>query len=103
MAKIPEFKNDKEAAEFWDDHDLADFEEDLEPVTDVRFRLSRKTVVSLRLDPDDLQLLKQLASEKGVGHSTLARMWVKEKLTELTSRKPGPRRGSGKSKSAGSG
>jgi predicted DNA binding CopG/RHH family protein len=84
MAKIPHFKTDAEAAEFWDSHSLADFDEDLEQVDDLEFKAPQKHVISLRLDPEDIQRLKLLARHKGIGHSTLARIWVKEKLTELS-------------------
>lgn len=35
MAKIPKFKSDKEAAQFWDTHRLTDYEEDLKPADTV--------------------------------------------------------------------
>ena len=86
MAKIPPFKSEEEAVTFWESHSLADFDEDLESTTDITFELSQKQVVSLRLDLEDIELLKRLARRKGIGHSTLARIWVKEKLTEVMHR-----------------
>jgi len=32
MARIPRFKSDKEVAQFWDTHSLADFEQELCPL-----------------------------------------------------------------------
>ena len=37
MSRIPKFKTDKEIAEFWDTHDLVDFEDELEIAKDVVF------------------------------------------------------------------
>lgn len=37
MAKIPKFKTDKEIAQFWDTHSLADFEKELRPAKNVVF------------------------------------------------------------------
>ncbi len=34
------------------------------------------------LTEEDLEQLKAIAREKGIGHTTLVRMWVKEKLKE---------------------
>ena len=45
---------------------------------DLIFRKER--VLTLRLDEPTLDDLKQVAHSKGLGMSTLVRMWVKEKL-----------------------
>ena len=72
--RVPEFKTDKEAAEFWDTHSLEDF--DLEEVHDLRFAPPRKRVVALRLDSPTLRRVKAIASRKGVAYTSLIRMWV---------------------------
>lgn len=41
--------------------------------------------VSLWLMEEDIEKLKAIAHQKGIGHTTLIRMWVKEKLKELKS------------------
>ena len=50
---------------------------------DLVFRKER--VLTLRLNEPTLDELKQVANSKGLGMSTLVRMWVKEKLTHSTS------------------
>jgi predicted DNA binding CopG/RHH family protein len=45
---------------------------------DLVFRKER--VLTLRLDEPTLVELKQVANSKGLGMSTLVRMWVKERL-----------------------
>lgn len=79
MKKIPKFKTDKETAEFWDKHSLADFEEELKPAKDVVFVKPQRQVISLRLDRKVVRALKFLAAKKGIGYSPLLRMWILEK------------------------
>jgi len=50
---------------------------------DLVFRKER--VLTLRLDEPTLDELKAAADSKGLGMSTLVRMWVKEKLTSSVS------------------
>ena len=45
----------------------------------------KKRVLTLRLDEPTLDELKDLANRKGLGMSTLVRMWVKERLANEAS------------------
>lgn len=83
MATVPKMKTDEEIAEFWDTHSLADYDEDLEVVENLEFVKPEKQIVSVRLDRKDIKTLKTIARKKGLGHSTLARILIKEKLNEL--------------------
>lgn len=78
MAKIPTFKTREEEAEFWAHHDLSEFDEDLEPA-DVQC-VRPDQVVAVRLNKDDVETLKCIARVKGIGYTTLVRMWVRERL-----------------------
>ncbi len=79
---IPEFKSRKEEAEFFDTHDMADYWEEFEPVKiKASFPLSKR--LELRIDGETAQKLEKEANKKGVGPSTLARMWIKEKLQTI--------------------
>jgi predicted DNA binding CopG/RHH family protein len=78
MAKIPQFKSDRETAQFWDTHSLADFEDELRPAKDVAFVKPDRQVISLRLDRKIVRSIKTLAAQKGIGYSSLLRMWVLE-------------------------
>lgn len=85
-SQIPRFKTVEEEAEFWDSHSLADFEDELEEVRDVQFVVTRskpKKGVTVRLEEDLLDMLRREAQAKGIGPSTLIRMWVLEHLREL--------------------
>ncbi|MCR4403700.1 MAG: BrnA antitoxin family protein [Candidatus Acetothermia bacterium] len=84
MAKIPELKTRREVREFWDTHDLTDYLEDLEPVTEeifVRPR-SKQKVLSIRIERRLAELLKKLAARKGLATSSLVRSWIVERLEE---------------------
>ena len=77
--RIPEFKSIEEEAAFWDSHDTADFEDEFKPVK-VRFAKNLSHGLTIRLDPDTLEKLREEASAKGIGPTTLVRMWVMEHL-----------------------
>jgi hypothetical protein len=78
-SRIPEFKSIEEEAEFWDTHDTADYEDEFKPVR-VRFAKNLSQALCIRLDPETLSVLRSLAREKGIGPTTLARMWIMEQL-----------------------
>jgi hypothetical protein len=80
-SQIPAFKSVEEEAEFWDTHDTTDFEDEFKPVK-VRFAKNLSEAITVRLDPETLTELRVRAHEKGVGPTTLARMWILERLRE---------------------
>jgi predicted DNA binding CopG/RHH family protein len=82
MKSIPKFKSDEEAAEFWDTHDLTDYEDELETVEDVVFDLKPLKPVCLRLPEQQIARLKRIAATKGMGYQTMVRMWIMEKARE---------------------
>lgn len=85
-SRIPEFKNIREEAEFWDTHSTTEFEDEWEPMAeDTEFIVVRgqpKKPMTIRLEPDVLTLLTQEATSVGVGASTLARMAVLKYLKD---------------------
>jgi len=86
--KIPKFNTEEEEVNFWDNHSLDEFNEDLTLAEDVKFAKSRKKLVSLRLDSQQIEILKKIAAGKGIGYLTLVRMWITEKLKEeITSKR----------------
>ena len=72
-------------AEFWDTHDFTDYMDEFKPVK-VRFAKNLSQPISIRLDPETLTELRSRAREKGIGPTTLARMWILEHLRELQGR-----------------
>ncbi len=77
--RIPTFASIEEEAAFWDSHDTTDFEGEFTPVR-VRFSKNLSQVLAVRLDQDTLEKLRKRAHAKGVGPTTLARMWILEHL-----------------------
>lgn len=80
MKPMKPFKTLEEEANFWDTHDAVDvFGKDMK----MGFHRANKTdTLTIRFEPDDIQKLSQTASNLGIGPTTLARMWIKEKLNK---------------------
>jgi len=78
-SRIPKFKSREEEAEFWDTHDLTDYWDEFKPVR-VRFAKNLSEGITIRLDRETLTELRSRAKEKGIGPTTLARMWILERL-----------------------
>jgi len=83
MNKIPQVDSVAELARFWDTHDLAEFENELEEVSDPVFDRADQTVMRVRLDPEQAAALHRIARSKGVGDAKLIEEWVTEKLRVL--------------------
>ena len=73
----------EEEANWWDAHSLADFWDELEDV-DIVFELKkpRDETLIVRLQKEFKERLEKVARSKGLNVSTLARMWLAEKLRE---------------------
>jgi hypothetical protein len=80
--KIPKFKNEKEARDFWDKNSPADFESELKPTSEIVFVKPQKETLTLRMDRKDINELKHVGEERRIPPSTLARVWIVEKLRE---------------------
>ncbi len=78
LKKIPQTDSIRELAHFWDIHDLTDFEDELEEVTESVFQ--RETLVRIRLPKNEFETLKEIAKSRGVEHTELIRQWVSEKV-----------------------
>ena len=82
IPKLPQTDSIKELAEFWDTHDLTDFEDQLEEVTESVFDRREEAVMEIHLQPQEAETVKRLAESKGVAEEVLIREWVLEKLHE---------------------
>jgi hypothetical protein len=98
---IPSFNNIEEEAEWWDTHDAEGYPVEFEPVQiEIRGELAEQIrrnreetdqrnlteELILWLDPSDRAALTKYANRKGIGPSTLVRMWIKEHLQEEAAR-----------------
>ena len=82
-SRIPEFSSLEEEAQFWDTHDTTEFEDEFHPVQ-VRFAKKLSEGFKVRFDPETATKLREIASEQGVGPTTLIRMWVLEHLRQAS-------------------
>ena len=80
-SRIPEFKSIAEEAEFWDTHDFADYQYEFKTVK-ARFAKNLSEGITIRFDAETLIALRSQARKKGVGPTTLARMWILERLNK---------------------
>lgn len=91
-SRIPTFTTIEEEAAFWDTHDTTQFEEEFEEVRDVKFvKAQPKQAITVRMERDTLIALKNQARGKGIGPSTLVRMWILERLRAEENSPPRPK------------
>lgn len=84
-SKLPDF--DKmtrdEEARWWDTHDLGDYWDELEDVDIVwELKKPRDETLIVRIQKEIKDRLERTARSRGLNVSTLARMWLIEKLRE---------------------
>jgi len=93
--EIPRLRSDRAAADFWATHDSAPYASTLkEERIAVNPRLRRrvaaraaaKKAVTLRLENQQIALVKEVARRKSVPYQTLMRMWIAEGLAKDSSR-----------------
>jgi len=78
--KIPDTDSVKELAEFWDEHDLTDYEGELQEVTERVFSREGSASVTLDLKPDEAAEVKRIAKARRIGYKPLIRRWILEGL-----------------------
>lgn len=76
--KIPQTDSIRELADFWNTHDLTDFDAELKEVDEPVF--DRQTTVTVRLDPDESRIVRSLARLHGISHAQLITRWVVERI-----------------------
>jgi predicted DNA binding CopG/RHH family protein len=84
--KMPETDSIQKLAEFWDTHDLTDFEDELEEVAKPVF--VRHAAIKVPLESREVEAIEQMAQAKGVSREELIRAWVLEKLTRGNKSRP---------------
>jgi predicted DNA binding CopG/RHH family protein len=68
----------EELAWFWDTHDLTDFKDELEEVSEPVFE--RRTILSVRLKSEEVEAVEQIAQTRGIAPEQLLREWILEKV-----------------------
>ena len=75
---IPKTDSIREMADFWDTHDLTDFEGEMEEVTEPVFE--REKVVKIHLPTKDAETVESMARSQGLNPADLMRTWIIEKV-----------------------
>ena len=87
VAPIPPFDSIEEEAQFWDTHSVV---EEINEGSVIGFHYARKTgSLTIRFQPEDIQRIREEAFQRGIGPTTLARMWILEHVRPPT-RKASP-------------
>ncbi len=78
---IPEFASDEEEREFWETHDIRDYDNG---PADITWNISeeKKKRVTIRLQPSLIDELKEFAEEVEVPYQTLTRALIRRGLEQ---------------------
>lgn len=77
--RLPRTDSIEELAKFWDAHDLTDFEDRLEEVSEPVF--VKGTPIRITLKSREAAAVEEMAQSKGVSKEELVREWVLQKLS----------------------
>jgi predicted DNA binding CopG/RHH family protein len=77
-SQLPKTDSIQELAEFWDTHDLTDFEAELDEVSESVFEPA--TLIPLNLESEEAEAVRKIAEAKGIADVELIRGWVREKI-----------------------
>ena len=75
---LPKTDSIQELAQFWDTHDLTDFEDELEEVSKPVFEAA--TVIPVNLELEEAKAVRKIAEAQGIVDAELIRGWVREKI-----------------------
>lgn len=80
---IPQFKDEKEEAEFWATHDTTEYFDVDEPL-EIEFPNLKPTTktITLRLPVSLLNRIRKLANKKDVPYQSLMKVFLDEKIKE---------------------
>ena len=74
--KILQTDSIQELAEFWDTHDLTDFEDELEEAPEPVFQPG----VTVPLTPKDAKIVNAIAKARGISPRALIHEWISEHI-----------------------
>lgn len=75
---VPKFRNETEEREFWDTHDVTEVTPGEWKKNDTGRKLS--STFALRLDPQAVKLVREIARANEVGPTQLVRSWIMDRL-----------------------
>ncbi|MBU0682716.1 MAG: BrnA antitoxin family protein, partial [Candidatus Omnitrophica bacterium] len=93
--RIPKFKTEQEEAKFWDKNSPMDYLDEMEEVEkpfdfnpEILEKMAEETeheskkMITLRIEPSQINLAKIIAKKEGRAYQTLIRVWIKDKIKE---------------------
>jgi hypothetical protein len=80
--KIPRTDSIQELAPFWDTHDVTELEDQLEEVEEPIFGREPGASLTLRLEREEVEAVRRVASRRGVHEAARLREWVLKKLQQ---------------------
>ncbi|MCC6698704.1 MAG: hypothetical protein IT365_23975 [Candidatus Hydrogenedentes bacterium] len=80
MTRIPQTDSIEELALFWDTHDVTEFEDELQEVSEPVFDRENLTIVQIHLANNEADALHRIAQSRGMRDTDLVKEWVNEKL-----------------------
>jgi hypothetical protein len=84
--KLPKTDSIQELAEYWDSHDLTDYEQELQQIPEPLF--VRGTGIKVPLESRYVEAVELMAHAKGVSREELIRAWVLQKLAQRNNARP---------------
>ncbi len=87
--KLPEFKSRQEERDFWEQHSVADYWQDLKNSEDT-FTRPKLTPVTLKFDPLVLKKIKMLAKKRGISYNAYIRYLLSKSIEDEIIKKPFP-------------
>lgn len=81
--KIPSFESLEAFQEFWDTHDLTEFDRQLREISCEIDLRARRNLVSV--DPGLMRQVRQAARKKGLSTEHLVNLWLQDKLLRSAS------------------
>ena len=77
-SRLPRTDSIQELASFWDTHDVTEFENELEEVSERVFE--QDADITVHLETDAAKAVREMARLRGVPDSELIREWVLERI-----------------------
>jgi len=83
---LPKTDSIEQLAQFWDTHDLTDFDAVLEEAPESVFE--RESTFTVHLDSKKADAVRQIAESQGYPPAKLIQLWVDERITGQSANQP---------------
>jgi hypothetical protein len=83
---LPKTDSIEQLAQFWDSHDLTDFDAELEEVIEPVFEA--ESTFTVHLDPQKADAVRQIAESQGYPPAKLIQLWVDERIMGMSIDQP---------------